>query len=270
MNLKTWLAGILLLCIHYTYAQIFKNEELVISQLENDMWVVETSDKTTMYILEGTEKSLLIDTGTNCKNLKKIVRQITDKPLYVVITHVHIDHAGNLNYFDSVYFHPADTVLLPQLKPYPGKINYLADGDIFDLGNKKIEIVHMPGHTPGSIVLLDRQKGNCYSGDAFGSGQVWMQLRPHVSMQVYAQSCQRMEKLMESGISRIYCGHYPYIKRALGKNYISDMRELAEKLSDGNAPEGKAYPVKVDIGTQNPMIITLRTASIVYDPENIN
>ncbi|WP_423126325.1 hypothetical protein [Gaoshiqia sp. Z1-71] len=48
------------------------------------------------------------------------------------------------------------------------------------------------------------------------------------------------------------------------------MRILAGELSTGIAPEAKPYPVSVPIGAQNPMIVTKGSASIVFDPENIN
>jgi len=271
MNLKPFFLALFLLIVSAVSAQqVFQNDELTVTQLENDMWVIETADNTTLYIIEGSEKALLIDTGTKIAALDSIVRLITQKPLFVAVTHIHVDHAGNMNYFDDIYYHPADTMLLQRLPAYPGRVHYLAEGDVFDLGNKKIEVQLMPGHTPGSVILLDRETGNCYSGDAFGSGHVWLQLRPHVSMAVYAESCRRMEKLMDEGITKIYCGHYPHIKRAFEKSYISDMRVLAEQLSAGTAPEGKAYPYKVSIGTQTPFSATLGSATIVYDPENIN
>jgi len=235
------------------------------------MWVVETTDKTTMYIIEGSKKAMLIDTGTKCEKLDSVVRLITQKPLIVMVTHIHPDHAGNIKYFDRIYCHPGDTVLMRMMKvAYNGKINYVKDGEKFDLGGTTIDVLFTPGHTPGSIVLLDRASGNCYSGDAFGSGQVWMQLQPHISMATYAGSCRTMEALMDKGITRIYCGHYPYVKKAFNKSYITEMRQLAEELSKGTAPEGKPYPNKVSIGTQNPMITTKGSASIVYDPDHIN
>lgn len=273
MNLKSNILGLILILFASVAAisqEVFKNNDLTITKLEKNMWVVETSDKTTMYIIEGTKKAMLIDTGTKCEKLDEVIRQITQKPLYVVITHIHVDHAGNMDFFDNVYFHLADTVLMSRVKPYKGKVHYVKNGDLFDLGGTTIEVLEAPGHTPGSIVLLDRKAGNCYSGDAYGSGQVWMQLRPHVSMATYAQSCREMEALMDKGITKIYCGHYPYVKKAYDKSYITEMRQLAEELSKGTAPEGKPYPTKVSIGTQTPMITTKGNASIVYDPEKIN
>ena len=273
MKLKSNILSIFLILIASLFGisqEVFKNNDLTITKLEKNMWVVETTDNTTMYIIEGTKKAMLIDTGTKCEKLDDVVRQITQKPLYVVITHIHIDHAGNMDFFDNVYFHPADTVLMSRVKPYKGKVHYIKNGDLFDLGGTTIEVLEAPGHTPGSIVLLDRKAGNCYSGDAFGSGQVWMQLQPHVSMAIYAESCRKMEALMDKGITKIYCGHYPYVKKAYDKSYITEMRQLAEELSKGTAPKGKSYPTKVPIGAKNPMIITKGEASIVYDPEKIN
>ncbi len=274
MNQKTFLLTVfLLISLSFSVSsqEVFKNNDLTITKLEQNMWVVETSDFTTMYIIEGTKKAMLIDTGTKCQNLDSVVKLITRKPLIVMLTHIHPDHAGNIKYFDQIYFHPADTVLMRTSKvSYNGKINYVKDGSKFNLGGTTIEAVFTPGHTPGSIVLLDREAGICYSGDAFGSGQVFMQLIPHVSMAIYAQSCRTMEALMDKGITKVYCGHYPRVKKTLDKTYITEMRQLAEELSKGTAPEGKPFRRRLSIGTQNPMITTKGSASIVYDPDHIN
>jgi glyoxylase-like metal-dependent hydrolase (beta-lactamase superfamily II) len=247
--------------------QVLKNDDLQISLIGEKTWVIETSDKTTMYLIEGTDKALLIDTGTKCEKLDEVVRQITAKPVTVVLTHAHYDHAGNIRFFKEIYMHAADTVLLD--KSYKGTIHFVEDGNAFDLGGKTIEVKHMPAHTPGSIVLLDRQSGSCFSGDAFGSGQVWLQLRPNAPMITYVNSCSRMEKIMDEGVTKIYCGHYPYVKKAFAKQYITTMKLLAESLINGKAPQAKPYPVVVSFGCANPMIVTMDEASIVFDPELI-
>ena len=259
-----WICGI---CI--TKAQVFKNDDVEISKLEDGVWVVETTDKTTMYIVEGETKAMLIDTGTKCAKLDSIVKLITKKPLYVVITHAHGDHDGNIAQFSDIYLHPADTVLLNKEEPYQGKIHFVKEGQVFDLGGKKIEVVHTPAHTPGSIVLIDRKAGLCFSGDAFGSGQVWLQLRPYAPMKTYISSCKKMEALMDKGITKVYCGHYPYVKKAYDKSYIVAMRKLAESLDNGTVTDSKPYPTKVSIGCNNPMIATEGDVNIVYDPEHI-
>ena len=245
--------------------QVFQNKDLTITKLETNMWVIETSDKTTMYLVEGTQKALLIDTGTKTAKLDSIISLITQKPLQVVITHAHGDHAGNIGFFKEIWMHPADTVLLN--KRYKGKINFVKDGDVFDLGGTQIEVSHMPAHTPGSIVLLDRKAGICYSGDAFGSNHVWLQLKPLAPMQTYLNSCIKMEKIMDSGITKIYCGHYPYVKKAFDKSYIISMHQLAEGLINGTGPETQPYANKV--GCPNPMAVTSGEATIVFDPDFI-
>lgn len=247
-------------------AQVFQNKELTITQLKDNMWVVETDDKTTMYVVEGTQKAMLIDVGTKTRKLDSIIRLITKKPLVVMITHAHHDHAGNIGFFDEIWLHPADTILLN--RSFKGKVNFVNDGDIFDLGGTQIEVVHTPGHTPGSIVLIDRKAGICYSGDAFGSNHVWLQLKPLSPMQTYVNSCVKMEKLMDDGITDIYCGHYPYVKKAYDKSYIVSMRELADGFINGNAPDPQPYDQKV--GCKNPMCVTKGEATIVFDPEYLN
>jgi len=103
-----------------TSGQVFQNSELTITKLESNMWVFETSDKTTMYLVEGTNKAMLIDTGTRTARLDSIVGLITKKPLIVMITHAHSDHAGNIRFFKEIWMHAADTVLMN--KSYKGKI----------------------------------------------------------------------------------------------------------------------------------------------------
>jgi len=270
MNLKFNLLTFFLIAFAVTAAfaqEVLKNSDLTITKLDKNLWVVETTDMTTMYIVEGHEKSMLIDTGTKCKKLDEVVKQITQKPLYVVITHAHGDHDGNIRFFDEIYLHAADTVLLD--KSYKGKVNFVKDGQVFDLGGRIIEVAHTPAHTPGSIVLIDRKTGNCYSGDAFGSGQVWLQLKPLSPMQTYIESCKKMENLMDNGITKIYCGHYPYVKKAYNKKYITEMRTLAEALVNGNAPKATPHHQKVSIACENPMMTTLGGATIVFDPEHI-
>ncbi len=251
--------------------ELFKNDELTTSKLENRTWVVETSDMTTMYILEGDDQAMLIDTGTKCEDLDNVVRRITQKPLVVVLTHNHRDHAGNINYFDEVYMHPSDTTISTN-SYYEGVYKWMKDGDVFDLGGRKIEVYEMTGHTPGSVIFVDRSIQAAFTGDTFGSGQVWLQLKPHVPMTEYYASCVRMEKLMkEQNITKLYVGHYPHVKRLLGISYIKDMKNLAKKLSEGNISGAKDYPnMGLDIACEKPMIAVNGQAMIVFDPENIN
>ncbi len=254
---------IAIVCI--SNAQDFKIDELTITKIEESTWVIETTENNTMYLVEGTEKALLIDTGNKCHGLEDVIRKITTKPLMVVLTHGHFDHTGNIDDFNAIYLHAADTFLI---KNYKGKMHFVTNGDVFDLGGKKLEVICTPAHTPGSIVLIDEQTQCCFSGDAFGSGLVWLQLHPAVPMSAYAAACQKMLRYMgEKNIIKLYCGHYAYIKKPLTKTYLADMEKLASDLVHGAAPESKPYDIVVSFGCPNPMIAKLGEASIVFDPE---
>ncbi len=245
-------------------AQVFQNSQLTVTQLKDHVWVGETSDNCTMYIIEGSKKALLIDTGTRCDSLDKIVRKITSKPLEVVLTHGHLDHAGNIVYFSSVFMHKADFFMV---QGYQGKVNFVDEGYVFDLGDRKIEVCHMPAHTPGSIILLDRANGDCYSGDAFGSNQVWLQLQPLSPITDYIKACKRMLALIDNGIPRIYCGHYVYLKKPFGKEYMTKMLTLAEELKNGTAKDVKPFRSEAPLaGYHGPLIGSKEDIAIVYDP----
>ena len=248
--------------------EVFKNNDLTISVLEKYLWIIEPSDGTTMYIIEGENKAMLIDTGDKRIDLDKVIRSITQKPLLVIITHAHQDHIGNIDCFDEIYLHPAETILFNSLN-YKGKVNYMAEGDLFDLGGKKIEVRLMPGHTPGSVILLDWTTGCAFTGDAFGSGgNVWMQIQHHLSMTTYYNSCKKMIELMDKGITKIYGGHFSQSKRkALDKSYVQKMENLALTIIEGKA-EPKPFKYIYQVPAEA-VVIKDGDVGIVYDSNNI-
>lgn len=248
---------------------VYTTDDLSVTPLEEGVWVIETDDRTTMYLVEGSQSAVLIDTGTHPKELDRVVRRFTNKPLQVVLTHAHYDHAGGIRFFGEICLHPADTVLLNLLPAYDGKVRFIREGDRFDLGGKELEVVEMPGHTPGSIVLIDRAAGVCYSGDAFGSGQVWLQVRPTGPLSLYLAAVRKMQLEAERGITKIYCGHYPYQRRPLGKEYLADMAALAESILDGRPMDNRPFDVEVPINCVDPQVAFCGSASIVYDPAQI-
>ena len=250
---------------------VFKNDDVTVSRLKDRTWVFETWDNTTMYLLEGNDRAALIDAGTRCADLDKIVEGITSKPYDVIITHAHPDHAGCIGYFDEVWMHRNDSVLIKErTKDYRGTVRYMEEGQVFDLGGRQLEVVLMPGHTPGSVVLLDRAQGDCYSGDAFGSGEVWLQCVPMLPLEVFNQSCRRMEKLMkEDGISKIWCGHYPYLKTYLPLSYIQTMIKLSGRLAVGDQKGYQPYDNPAIPQPPTTRSLSEGMCKIVYDANNI-
>lgn len=165
-----------------------------------------------MDLIVGSHHALLFDTGYGFGELKALVREITDKPLYVVNSHGHVDHACGNAQFGGAYIHPddmelcrehntpefrlleLDTAQVPMdfdLDTYltlgPGKLKPVEEGHVFNLGGIRLEVFHFPGHTAGSIGLLCREKGLLYVGDAMNCF-VWLFLPEAQPLPVYIQS----------------------------------------------------------------------------------
>ena len=139
--------------------EVLKNEDVIFHQIDEHTWfgTGHLMANESLYLVEGDTKAILIDAGTKIKNLDKLVASITDKPVTLVATHVHPDHTGSaIDYFPEIYINPADTVGIPEFMPnYKGKVCFLEDGEILDLGGRILEIVFTPGHTPGSTTFVD-------------------------------------------------------------------------------------------------------------------
>ena len=181
----------------YQEKVVYEGEDVTFRQIDAHTW--EGNGKMmaneTLYIVEGEERALLIDAGTNIKDLDKIVAGITSKPVTLVATHVHPDHTGaSVNYFKEIYINAADMVNVKEMMgDYKGEIKYLSDGEVIDLGGREIEVVFTPGHTPGSTTFIDRKAGYGFSGDAFGSGNLLLT----TNFTTLALTCQRMSEYMQ-------------------------------------------------------------------------
>jgi len=79
-----------------------------IVQITKGTWEIDEFDCASMFLLEGTERALLIDCGNGIGDLRGAVEQLTDKPVTVVISHGHGDHIGNIDQFDEIWIHPKD------------------------------------------------------------------------------------------------------------------------------------------------------------------
>ena len=124
-------------------------------------WSVIPESFARAFLIEGTERALLIDTGAGDTDLKSLVLALTDKPVDVVNTHNHGDHMAANDAFGDVYMHPADLARLKE----PGKIKPVKEGFVFNLGGREVAVIETPGHTPGSISLYDQRSGLLFTGD---------------------------------------------------------------------------------------------------------
>jgi glyoxylase-like metal-dependent hydrolase (beta-lactamase superfamily II) len=223
--------------------EVFRNKDVVFNQIDEHTWVGtgHLVFNESIYLIEGNDKAILIDVGTKIKNLDKIVASITKKPIMLVATHVHGDHTGlAVKYFPEIYINPADTFLIPgSMRNYKGKVKYLKDAEIIDLGGRKLEVIFTPAHTPGSTTFIDKEAGYGFSGDSFGSGNL---LLTSTFSELIA-TCMKMSEIMEkSGIKILYPGHY-FGNNAETKKRVDDMIILSKDVLSGKV-KGDVDPKK--------------------------
>ena len=164
-----------------------------IIQMRENTWRIEDGG-VRFFLLTGTEKALLIDSGMNIDNAREIAAGLTDLPLSLLNTHADRDHIGSNEQFETFYMHPAEESVYKR-SGKPGTIIPVRDGDSLDLGQRELRIIHLPGHTPGSIAVLDVQNRVLISGDPIQThGRIFM-FGDHRSMPDYIASLKRLDGL---------------------------------------------------------------------------
>jgi len=204
-----------------------------VNEIKDGVWFISDKTGVNCFLVEGETRSLLIDTGWGLANLSELVGSITSLPVQVVFTHGHPDHVNGAFQFSDLYIKPEDEKLMEMFytketreqiinrfkdilssdfqiddwinaqitKPSP-----VSDGNIFDLGNKKIRVIECPGHTAGSICLLDTVEGILFSGDSLLAKPVLMNLETSLGLKTYLKSIEYVNSFAD-GFNIILSGH---------------------------------------------------------------
>jgi len=149
-----------------------------------------------IYFIRGSEADLLIDTGVGVHQLPPFLvaaglRPHPSKPLHVVLTHMHFDHSGGAHQFPQVDVHSreanwvacgdpkycASWVTSKEVSPKPHnwraedysvkpcQVRGVEEGKVYQLGDRRVEVLHLPGHSPGSLALFDPENQILATGD---------------------------------------------------------------------------------------------------------
>lgn len=236
---------------------VFKNNEVEIRQLDEHTWhgnghlVYNES----VYLVEGDTAAILIDAGTYIPGLRKIVEDIVKKPVTLVLTHGHNDHAGlAINEWEKMWISEGDKGMIPA--NLRDRLQFLKDGQIFDLGNRKIEVVFTPGHTRGSVTFIDRDKHYGFSGDSFGSGNLLV----FTDLSTEIKGCESMIPVIEKyDLKYFYPGHY-WGNNLETPQRVKDIVTICKGILDGSLQPEKGsnmqyvvekYGVKVNFSNEN-------------------
>ena len=198
--------------------------------------------------VRGRDRDLLVDSGMGVVPLRRHVPLLSGRPLLAVASHSHYDHVGAHHEFAERLAHPAEAPLLAAptrknlliepwvtdeiftaLPPAPySSTTYavkaapvtglLEDGDVVDLGDRRFEVIHTPGHSPGGIALFERTAGILFSGDIVYDGPLIEDL-PQSNAGDYLRS---MRRLLELPVRVVHGGHFPSYSGERHRELIGD------------------------------------------------
>lgn len=180
------------------------------------------------FLFAGSEIALLIDSGKTISNMKDIAQRLTSKPLMLVNTHADFDHIASNPQFEAAYMHPAEYPHYFKVQNRRGSVRPLWDGVQIDIGGRSFEVIATPGHTPGSISLLDRQDRILIGGDGIQDGQIYL-YGPHRSLTAYLYSLKRLADRIDE-FDTVYPSHGSF---PMPSSQITRLIEGVEKMMAG-------------------------------------
>ncbi|MDC7228764.1 MAG: MBL fold metallo-hydrolase [Sphaerochaetaceae bacterium] len=206
-----------------------------IDRIDTDTYIISEYrhwKETHCYLLNGTNCSLLIDTGLGICNIHDEVMKLSNKPVIAVATHIHWDHIGGHHYFPDFYAHKDELhwlnggffLTLEQIKemvmdrcdaPVGYDVNtyeffqgtptrILSDGDDIDLGARIIKVLHTPGHSPGHMCFWEEDKRYLFTGDLVYKDTLFAYY-PSTDPQAYLVS---LEKIAALPVERVFPAHH--------------------------------------------------------------
>lgn len=158
------------------------------------------------YLLTGGDAPMLIDSGFGKSDMRKNAERLAGGEVRLLLTHADPDHAGGAPAFARAIIHKMEEARLREKCPaYKGELDYARDGDELTAGAFKLRVIHLPGHTPGSIALLCESERFLISGDTAQASPVFL-FGEGRDIAQYALSLERLCALA-GDIDAIYAAH---------------------------------------------------------------
>ncbi len=252
------------------------------------VWCIDDHGSANVYVVTGSDSALVIDTGIGSANLRDYVKSLTSLPLIIVNTHGHPDHSGanyqfglpvyaNARDFDAIRpynsFRPQsgaaslmtggatvsqEDAFTDTLNLKPVEMKAVGEGYRFDLGGRTLEVIEVPGHTRGSICLLDAANKILFTGDN-DNVLVWLHLPGCAPLETYLSSLEKL--VLRSGeFTALMPGHGTPIE----SSFIDDQISCVKSILDGSC---KGEETKTFAG--NGRSCTYKKATVLFNPDNL-
>lgn len=204
------------------------NNNVEIVQIDSRTWRFEDGF-VRFFLLEGESMSALIDSGVNSPDALEKAKELTDKPVMLINTHGDGDHTSGTGAFEKIHMHPADYAGCGVDTSYPDtKLVEVSDGDIIDLGNRPLEMIYIPGHTKGSLAILDVNARTLYAGDSVQTGHIFM-FGKHRDPEQYERSLSKLVDIKDK-YDKIYASHEEF---CISGDYAEKVREAWQQVRSG-------------------------------------
>ena len=228
-----------------------------VRKIDDHTWQLEDPFYTYLYLIEGTERAVLFDTGNGFSGLREIILSLTDKPVSIILSHGHFDHTGNIDLFTDCYINEDDVPVVASglmkeqrqiqmqefselydrklsnsefeylvNKKMPEYFGFLRDKDVVQLGDRELLVIETPGHTKGSICILDIKNRYLFSGDTVCNNEILVYFDHSTTVEDVKISD---EKLLSyrADFDEIWPGHHDC---PLNDSYIEDYISAADTI----------------------------------------
>jgi hydroxyacylglutathione hydrolase len=237
---------------------LLNNDVCSLIQAAEDVYQIRFKNRAAnAYLVRGSSRNILIDVGlsSNFTHMVECLRHLDCPPEkidMVVLSHEHLDHIGAAYHFHGRTYIAAhrlaankimlrdDFSMLRKMFNEPNvPINvdiWLEEGNLIDLGNFRLEVMHTPGHTSACITLFDQEKGLLFAADTLMPGGVMGGVFGSGSISDYIQSLERLKglnsKILLSGHGRLSDTPQDDVRIAIQRSHtlLSDTAQLFDAL----------------------------------------
>ena len=189
------------------------------------------------FLLVGQDNAVLVDTCFG-GDILSVCQSLTENPITLITTHSDPDHMGCHHQFPAHYLHRAEFARYESRSQGKMETLPMEEGDVFSVGEYALEVLWIPGHTPGSIALLDRKHRFLVSGDTVQSGCIFMHGDGR-DLPQFRESIAKLEQMRLDGLfDTVFPSHGEAVVTA---DILADHLALADEILSGSAiPAGPA------------------------------